>query len=153
MELPKDFAARRNLVILAFRQWQQAQVDGWIEWAADEVGLPAALPGSAPGDAPWAGNLVDAAIYEIPLLGRRWSVGRNFIDGGMAAAIRDPVILARTVTVYTDVSAVMGALGIDSTDDVCALVVDDDAGVLARVSGACIRDRQRPIRAALTLSM
>ena len=39
-------------------------------------------------------------FYEVPTIGRIWAPVRNFIDGGMASAIREPVILQRTLTVY-----------------------------------------------------
>jgi hypothetical protein len=37
---------------------------------------------------------------------------RRFIDGGMTAAISDPDVLARTITVYTDVAAFQRSLAI-----------------------------------------
>ena len=73
--LPADLPADPTLVLLAFRQRQQAQVDRWIARA---------------GDAP---------VVEIPCLGRQWRPVRRFIDGGMASSIGDPVVLARTITV------------------------------------------------------
>ena len=60
---------------------------------------------------------------------------RRFIDGGMTASIGDPDILARTVTVYTDVAAFQRLLAIPSSNDVHALVVDRDGTILARGCG------------------
>ena len=57
------------------------------------------------------------------------------IDGGMTAGIGDPDVLARTITVYTDVRAFQAALGIPGSDDVHALVVRRDGTVLAHASG------------------
>lgn len=53
----------------------------------------------------------------------------------MTAGIRDPDVLARTITVYTDVTAFQRNLAIPSSDDVHALVVDRDGAVLARGFG------------------
>ena len=33
LKLPKDFQEELNLVLIAFQQWQQTQVDSWIPFA------------------------------------------------------------------------------------------------------------------------
>lgn len=60
---------------------------------------------------------------------------RRFIDGGMTASIGDPDVLARTITVYTDVAAFQQLLAIPSSNDVHALVVDRQGAILARGCG------------------
>ena len=60
---------------------------------------------------------------------------RRFIDGGMTASIGDPDVLARTITVYTDVAVFQRFLAIPSSDEVHALVVDRDGTILARACG------------------
>ena len=60
---------------------------------------------------------------------------RRFIDGGMTAGIGDPDVLARTITVYTDVAAFQRLLATPSSNDVHALVVDRDGTILARGCG------------------
>ena len=64
-----------------------------------------------------------------------WRPARRFIDGGMTSGIGDPDVLARTITVYTDVTAFQRALEIPGSDDVHALVVDRSGAVLARGRG------------------
>ena len=109
--LPADLPGDPTLVLLAFRQRQQAQVDRWIARA---------------GDAP---------VVEVPCLGRQWRPVRRFIDGGMASSIGDPIVLARTITVYGDVGAILRALGATGPDAVQARVVARDGAVLAAASG------------------
>ncbi|MGO9179345.1 MAG: hypothetical protein ACLQHS_08735 [Candidatus Limnocylindrales bacterium] len=53
----------------------------------------------------------------------------------MTAGIGDPDVLARTITVYTDVAAFQRALGIRGGEDVHALVVTRDGAILARSRG------------------
>ena len=53
----------------------------------------------------------------------------------MTAGIGDPDVLARTITIYTDVAAFQRSLGIPDGDDVHALVVTRDGTILARTSG------------------
>ena len=133
LRLPADLPADPTLVLLAFRQRQQAQVDRWIARA---------------GDAP---------VVEIPCLGRQWRPVRRFIDGGMASSIGDPVVLARTITVYGDVGAILRAIGAPGPDEVQARVVACDGTVLAAAAGepegtgwaavdAALRGRPAPLR-------
>jgi hypothetical protein len=53
----------------------------------------------------------------------------------MTAGIGDPDVLARTITVYTDVGVFQRFLSIPSSNDVHALVVDRDGTILARGCG------------------
>lgn len=56
-----------------------------------------------------------------------WAPMRNFIDGGMAAAIREPRILKGTLTFYGDVRQVMRPLGIEDRSTI-TLVLADGSG-------------------------
>ena len=105
--LPGAFSGQRNVVIVAFRRQQQALVDSWVPWLEEHA---TADPGFR--------------FYELPTIGRQWAPVRNMIDGGMAAAIREPEILRRTLTVYGDVRRLTGPLGIDDRSTVTLLVVD-----------------------------
>jgi hypothetical protein len=75
------------------------------------------------------------AVLEVPVLSVQWRPVRRFIDGGMTAGIGDPDVLARTITVYTDVAAFQRALGIRGGEDVHALVVTRDGAILAKSRG------------------
>ena len=107
VSLPGGFEGERNVVLVAFRREHQTLVDSWVPWlearAADDPGL---------------------RFYEIPTIGTQWSPARRVIDGGMATAIGDPVVLRRTITVYTDVRRVTDGLGIDRTDTIWLFLVD-----------------------------
>ena len=127
MRLPRDLPADRTLVLVAFRQRQQAPVDRWIARAVAELGVASTPRGLAAGAA--------TAVLEVPCLGRRWRPARRFIDGGMASSIGDPDVLARTVTVYGDVGAVLRGIGADGPDAVQARVVQRDGAILATAAG------------------
>jgi hypothetical protein len=124
--LPAGLPAERTLAVVAFQQWQQARVDRWIDRA-----ITAGVPGTPRGA---VGDLA-VAVVELPVLSTRWRMARRFIDGGMASGIGDPDVLARTITVYTDVAAFQRPLGIPGSDDVHALVVTRDGVVHAHESG------------------
>jgi hypothetical protein len=124
--LPGDLPAARTLVVLAFQQWQQARVDRWIARAV-EAGVPPTTRGTT--------GLSPVAVVEVPVLSRQWRPVRRFIDGGMTAGIGDPDVLARTITVYTDVSSLRRSLAIPDGSDVWAFVVTRDGVVHAQGHG------------------
>ncbi len=105
------------MAVVAFQRHQQGLVDSWVPWleerAADHAGL---------------------CFYELPTIGRIWIPVRRFIDGGMASAIREPVILRRTLTVYGDVGRVTGPLGIKNRSTIALFLVD--ASGVVRWSGS-----------------
>ena len=118
VELPDAFDGRRNLVAIAFQRNHQSLVDSWVPWFEQRAG----------GDP-------EQRFYELPTIGRIWAPVRNFIDGGMAAAIREPEILRRTFTIYGDVSRVTGPLAITDRSTITVLLLDGAGGVLWRASG------------------
>ena len=127
VELPAELPAERTLVLCAFKQGQQAQVDRWITRAVDELGVAPTPLG--------IDERAATAVIEVPCLGRKWRPVRRFIDGGMASSIAQPPILARTITVYGDVGAVLQALGAPGTAEVQARVVRRSGEVLAAAAG------------------
>lgn len=138
--LPRDLPAERTLVVVAFERWQQSRVDVWIERAVAD-GVPATPRGQ---DQP-----MPVAVVEVPVLSTRWRPARRFIDGGMTAGIRDPDVLARTITVYTDAGTFRRALGIPGSDDVWAYVVRREGSILASAHGEPADDAWRRISDAL----
>jgi hypothetical protein len=108
--LPADLE-RLSVVILAFERHQQREVDDWIA-ELEALGCP-------------------HPIFEVPTIGRRYRWARSFIDGGMRAGIPDAVVRARTLTVYTDVSRVLGALGLRAIEHVVVTLVEPTGEVRA----------------------
>jgi hypothetical protein len=137
--LPQQLPALRTLVVVAFKQRQQADVDRWIDLAV-RLGVP---PGPYPVDDG------ATAVIEVPVLGRRWLPARRLIDGGMAASIGDPVVLARTLTSYTDPTAFRRRCGIASADEVTAMVATRDGSVHFVASGPPAPWHDEGLRAAL----
>lgn len=119
VDLPDAFVGERNIVVVAFQRQHQRLVDSWVPWFEDQAAIDPGL-----------------RFYELPTIGRIWAPVRNFIDGGMAAAIRDPVILQRTLTVYGDVNRVTRPLGIEDRSTIALLLVDGSGHVRWHGSGA-----------------
>jgi len=138
--LPADLPGGRTLAVVAFHQWHQACVDRWIAYAV-VAGVPPTPRGRTVP--------LERAVVEVPVLSTRWRPVRRFIDGGMSTAIRDHDVLARTITVYTDVGAFQSALAIEGSDEVHALVVTHDGTLLARAHGEPDDDAWQPLAVAL----
>ncbi len=143
-DLPGDLPAARTLVLLAYRQQHQRDVDAWIDLAV-ALGVPP-TPRGLPRPMP-------TAAIEVPNLSRRWLPARRFIDGGMAAAIRDPDVLARTVTAYGSPAAHRAACGFaeDGGADVHAVVATPTGEVTFHVVGRPGPRSAGPLAAALGL--
>lgn len=116
--IPDAFEGARNVVLVAFQRNHQELVDSWVPWLEERA---AADPG--------------LRFYELPTIGRLWAPMRPFIDGGMAAAIREPVILQRTFTVYGDVHRLTRPLGITDRSTITVLLVEEGGSVRWRGSG------------------
>jgi hypothetical protein len=140
LALPRDFPAERTLAVVAFRQWHQARVDRWIARAVAD-GVPPTPRGRS--------GALPTAVVELPVLATAWRPVRRFIDGGMTSGIGDRDILARTITIYTDVGGFQRSLAIRGGDEVHALVVTRDGTILARGSGDPRDDEWDGILAAL----
>ncbi|MFM8519579.1 MAG: hypothetical protein ACKOB2_04120 [Solirubrobacterales bacterium] len=110
--LPSGLEGDRNLLAVAFHRTQQREVDTWIPLFRE---LEARFPG--------------LAGYEIPTISGNWRPLRRFIDGGMKAAIPDPLTRRRTVTVYGDVGKVTDGLGLPNRNRIAVLLCDREGEV------------------------
>lgn len=117
ISLPGQLEGERNLLAVAFHRTQQSDVDSWI-----------------PLFRKLEGELAGLAAYEIPTISGNWRPFRRFIDGGMKAAIPDPLTRRRTVTVYGDVSRVTDGLGLPNRDRIAVVLCDrkGEIGWMAR---------------------
>ncbi len=118
LSLPADFAGTLNVVILAYIQWQQSQVNTWLPPLER---LQAQYP--------------DVAVYELPVIEDRSVLAKAFIDAGMRLGVPNREIRRKTVTLYLDVSTFNEALQVDHTDVIHILLLDADGTVLWREVG------------------
>jgi hypothetical protein len=134
LTLPGDFAGERNVVIVAFRQRQQRDVNSWLpalkELQREDLGLE---------------------IYEIPTLGRGWIPLRGWIDGGMASGIRDRGTREATITLYLAKGPFKEALGITTEREIQLLLMERDGVVRHRARGAFTPAALAGLRKALAL--
>ena len=117
--LPDDLAGNPALVLVAFKQRQQVNVNTWL----DELG---AIESGIEG----------VRVIETPTIsGQKWGWMAGFIDNGMRSGIPDVEARARTITLFTDVGAFRGALGLESVDTIYGVLLDESSRVVEVVEG------------------
>jgi hypothetical protein len=117
-KLPADFEGERNLILVAFKRSQQADVDTWTPFVRP---LERDYPGFR--------------IYELPTLASGFSIMRSIIDGGMRGGIPDSAVRAATITLYIDKKPFRQALNITTEDRIQAFLVDREGRVIWRTEG------------------
>ena len=132
LNLPEDLEGEWNLVLIAFQQWHQRQVDTWIPFVRRmEETYPA------------------VRYYELPTIQRLNALARTFINEGMRAGIPDPVARERTITLYVDKGAFRAALDLPDEDNIYVLLLDRQGRVLWRAEGAFTPDKGESLAEAL----
>ncbi|TFG70030.1 MAG: hypothetical protein E4H27_06465 [Anaerolineales bacterium] len=130
--LPQDFQGEFNLVLVAFQQWQQSQVETWIP-------LTSQLEKTYPG----------LATYELPTIQTRGKLFRTFINEGMRAGIPNPLTRERTITLYLDKIAFRQALEIAAENAIAILLLNRTGKVLWRDDGAFNPEKGESLESAL----
>ena len=105
--LPSDLGGHLNVVLVAFKREQQADVDTWT-----------------PSLKLMADSTRDLRVYEIPALGRGYRLMRGFIDGGMRRGIPDKAVREATITLYIDKTPFRAALQLPDEEAIAVLLVD-----------------------------
>ncbi len=116
--LPGTLAGDVNLLLIAFRQWQQRDVDTWLPAATDLAIAYSAF-----------------RAYELPVISRIYRPASGFIDGGMRSGIPDPAVRDATITMYLDRKKFLADLSIDSVTEIVPMLVTPDGGILWRTMG------------------
>lgn len=118
MVLPAALSADFNVVLVAFQQWQQAQVDTWIPFVEQLESRVESL-----------------RYYELPVIQRMNVFARTFINEGMRAGIPNPKARERTITLYLDKGDFRRSLAMPHEDDIYILLLDRRGKVLWRSEG------------------
>lgn len=132
VRLPDAFEGTWNVVLIAFARQHQELVESWVPWLEDRSASDPKF-----------------RFYEVPTIGRIWAPLRNFIDGGMASAIREPVILRRTLTVYGDVGRLTTPLGIVDRSTITLVLLDGSHTVRWSGAGGFDEDLARDLDEAM----
>lgn len=116
--VPADLDGERRFVVSAYRREQQTNVDTWIaQW--DRIAQ------RAPG----------IVFCELPVIDQGSALFRWWVNNGMRMGITGDDRRRAVVTVYTDVSAFLAAIGADANDTVHVFVLDAEGRIAARTQG------------------
>jgi len=129
LTFPQDFAGKYNLVMVAFKQYQQRSINTWIPYAQE---IEASIPGFV--------------YYELPTINEMSMLSRTFINEGMRAGIPDQTARERTVTLYLDKEAFKTALGIASEEDIYLFLVDREGYIYWQTRGEYSPDKLAEIQ-------
>jgi hypothetical protein len=132
LTLPKDLQGEYNLLFIPFEQWQQSEVNSWIELAEQ-------LEDQYP-------NL---AYYELPTIRSLNSLSKFFINEGMRAGIPNPKSRERTITLYLDKSDFRKDLSLTDEEHIYILIIDRQGNEFFRTRGSISPDGEAGLRQAL----
>ncbi len=130
--IPEELPGRLRLILLAFEQRQQRDVETWFPTATRI-----------------ADGRDDLTWWEFPTLQSAWRLMRWFIDGGMRSGIPDRSARERTVTLYLDRSAFLAALRIPGPERIAVLLVDAEGRVRWRSYGRASDEKVAGLERAL----
>lgn len=118
LTLPQDFAGEYNLLFIAFKQWQQDEVNTWIAFAEH---CESQYPG--------------LVYYELPTIRSLNAFSKFFINEGMRAGIPNPKSRERTITLYLDKDDFRDALALEDEEHIFAILIDQQGNELWRARG------------------
>ena len=130
--LPQTLAGEVNLLLIAFRQWQQRDVDTWTP-VADEL----------------AESYPQFRAYELPVISQAYRPVAKFIDGGMRSGIPDPTVRNTTITLYINRSAFMRSLQIPTVRSIVPMLVQPSGTILWRTEGPRTTRSEAELRSVL----
>lgn len=116
-ELPQVFKNEFNLVVVAFKREQQAQVDTWINAIT-----------------PILKEKPNLSFFEIPLIYELSTFKRFWVNNGMRFGIPDAAARKRTITVYTNRDEFF-KISKMKEDEIYALLINKDGKILWSVEG------------------
>ncbi|MEM9492204.1 MAG: hypothetical protein AAGC55_23860 [Myxococcota bacterium] len=133
VKLPGQAPGQPTLMLVAFKQRQQALVDGWL--AAVEPVL-AEFPG--------------LDYTELPVIRQLNQMSRWYLDRAMRRGIPETYRRARVVTLYVDKERFRSQLDIPHEDTVYLFLVEQGGGILWRSSGQPSDGAVREMRRVMT---
>ena len=132
VNMPSEFEGEVNLLLIAFLQKQQADVDTWLK----------PLPSIAKAHP-------KMHYYELPTIKSMNRMVRWFINNGMRGGISDKDQRARTITLYIDKEPFKKSLGLGSEDQIYAVLIDKSGKVIWKEAGLYSDIKGKSLKAAL----
>lgn len=129
--LPEGLPSDRTLALITFKKGQRAQAESWIQ------GLNLR-------------NDPSISWMRMPVLNDPGTpTGRSEIENRLLQHYTDDTERANLVPIFTDSANFVRAIGLNSTDQFYAVVVNRRGDVLARVEGVFSEDKAQALRETL----
>ncbi len=129
--LPEGLPSDRTLALITFKKGQRAQAESWIQ------GLNLR-------------NDPTISWMRMPVLNDPGTpTGRSEIENRLLQHYTDDTERANLVPIFTDSANFVRAIGLNSTDQFYAVVVNRRGDVLARVEGVFSEDKAQALRETL----
>ena len=122
-ELPKTFEGKLNIVAVAFKREQQADIDGWIPDFEKITSKNSAVN-----------------FYEVPLIYELSSFSRAWVNNGMRFGIPNEAARKRTITVYTNRDKFFEIMKMKE-DSIYVLLLDSAGKILWQTEGLATADK------------
>ncbi len=126
--LPYDLDGKLNIVIIAFKQYQQSLVDEWIPYLEKLTQI-----------------YTDIKFYEVPTLAKGYLLMRFIIDGGMRAGIPSRKARERTITTYINKKQFKQKLEISSEDTIYIFLLTKEGKILQQEVGSITENKIREL--------
>jgi hypothetical protein len=131
IEIPRGLSGSIRVVVVAFEQRQQGDVDTWINALAPDLAAER-----------------DLALYELPVIYTGSAPFRFWVNNGMRSGITDETARNRTITVYTDREKFYAALGVQQGSITTFILAPDDT-IAWRADGPASRELLAGARSAI----
>lgn len=128
-EIPEGLDAPYNILLVAFFQRQQDDVNTWLGTCKDVVA-----------------DHANVEYYELPTISSGWGMARGWVDGGMRSGIPAFAARERTVTIYTDTVKFRELAGIDDPQRIWVGIVDRQGRVYWSARGPASAEMLRDLR-------
>lgn len=133
LRLPADLGHARNVMLVVLRREQQPAVASWVPYVKQLEQLRE-----------------DLGVFEIVVLGRAGLLTRMVTNARLRGDIPNPSLRERTIPLYTDRAAFLGALGLPQTADMRVVLVDGEGEVLWHASGQVTPDKVQALAHAVS---
>jgi hypothetical protein len=130
--MPRDFDGQYNVVMVAFFQRQQYDVNTWL---ADAERL--------------SRDHANVEYYELPVISGAWAPAKAWVDGGMRSGIPDIAQRERTITVFTDTEKFRSLAGIEGSDRIWTGVMDKEGRVYWSTRGPATPETLAELRSVV----
>lgn len=130
-KIPAELEGDPRILVVAFEQAQQGDVDTWIRGLQSDL---AARP--------------ELRLYELPVIYTGSAAFRFTVNNGMRSGITDETARRRTITVYTDRDAFYAALNVKQSS-ITTFVINKSGAIVWRADGPATEESLGSLRAVL----